>query len=164
MQSIRVAAVSMNSELGKYEETFAKIEQYAAQATEQGAELILFPELVVHGHCTPNTFDVAEAVPEGPSTQRLEKLAAKLGVVLSVGLSEKENDIVYNTQALIGPDGYIGKQRKIHTSRDESFFYKGGREMPVFNIGKCKVGMIICYDNQFPEIARILALRGPTFC
>jgi len=160
MQSIRVAAVSMNSELGKYEETFAKIEQYAAQATEQGAELILFPELVVHGHCTPNTFDVAEAVPEGPSTQRLEKLAAKLGVVLSVGLSEKENDIVYNTQALIGPDGYIGKQRKIHTSRDESFFYKGGREMPVFNIGKCKVGMIICYDNQFPEIARILALRG----
>ena len=45
-------------------------------------------------------------------------------------------------------------------SRDETLFYKGGRDIPVFDIGKCKVGSIICYDNQFPEAARILALRG----
>ena len=45
-------------------------------------------------------------------------------------------------------------------SRDESFFYKGGREIRVFDLGKCKVGIVICYDNQFPEIARVLALRG----
>jgi predicted amidohydrolase len=81
-------------------------------------------------------------------------------MVLSVGLSEKENDIVYNTQILVGPNGYIGKQRKIHLSRDEVLFYKGGREIPVHDIGKCKVGTIICYDNTFPELGRILALRG----
>src|SRR4051794_35315287 len=81
-------------------------------------------------------------------------------MVLSVGLSEKERDIVYNTQVLVGPDGYIGKQGKIHLSRDEVLYYKGGRELPVFDVGRCKVGTVICYDNQFPEVARVLALRG----
>src|SRR5437764_1238222 len=75
-------------------------------------------------------------------------------------MSEKERDIVYNTQVLVGPDGYLGKQRKLHLSRDEAFYYKGGRELPVFDVGPYKVGVIICYDNQFPEIARVLALRG----
>ncbi|HLQ44446.1 MAG TPA: carbon-nitrogen hydrolase family protein [Planctomycetaceae bacterium] len=60
----------------------------------------------------------------------------------------------------MGPHGYLGKQRKLHMSRDEVMFYKGGRDMPVFDIGKCRLGSIICYDNQFPEPARILALRG----
>src|SRR6185437_11957107 len=68
--------------------------------------------------------------------------------------------IVYNAMVLVGPDGFIGKQRKIHCSRDEAFYYKGGRELPVFDIGLSKLGIVICYDNQFPEIARILALRG----
>ena len=40
------------------------------------------------------------------------------------------------------------------------FYYKGGREIPVFDVGPCKVGIVICYDNQFPEVARVLALRG----
>ena len=75
-------------------------------------------------------------------------------------MSEKERDIVFNTQVLVGPQGYIGKQRKLHLSRDEVFYYKGGREIPVFDIGPCKVGIVICYDNQFPEVARVLALRG----
>jgi len=61
---------------------------------------------------------------------------------------------------LVGPNGYIGRQRKLHTSRDENFFYKGGREINVFDIGKCKVATVICYDNQFPEVARICALKG----
>jgi predicted amidohydrolase len=77
-----------------------------------------------------------------------------------LGLSEKERDIVYNTQVLVGPGGYIGKQRKLHLSRDEVFYYKGGRELPVLDIGPCKVGVVICYDNQFPEVARVLGLRG----
>jgi predicted amidohydrolase len=121
---------------------------------------VLFPELVVHGHCTLNTWELAEAVPEGPSVRRLIDMARKFRLVLSAGLSEKENDIVYNTQVLVGPDGYIGKQRKLHLSRDEGLFYKGGRELPVFDIGPCRVGTVICYDNQFPEVARIIALRG----
>src|SRR4051794_12282861 len=79
---------------------------------------------------------------------------------MCVGMSEKERDIVYNTAVVVGPDGYVGKQRKLHLSRDEVFYYKGGREINVFDIGPCKIGVVICYDNQFPEVARTLALKG----
>jgi N-carbamoylputrescine amidase len=160
MQDIRISAVSMNGFLGEPEKILSLMDGWCQKSADDGAEFALFPELLIHGHCTPNTWELAEAVPNGPSTQRIAELAKKYNLFISVGLSEKENDLVYNTQILVGPDGYIGKQRKIHLSRDEVLFYKGGRELPVFDIGKCKVGTVICYDNLFPELARILALRG----
>ena len=160
MQDIRVAAVSMNGRLGEPEAVLDEIADWTAKAVEQGAELVVFPELVVHGHCTPNTYELAEAVPDGPSTQRLCEIAKENKVAVCVGLSEKEDDLVFNTQIVAGPDGYIGKQRKIHLSRDEVLFYKGGREMPAFDIGKCKIGIQICYDKLFPEISRVLCLHG----
>jgi predicted amidohydrolase len=160
MQTIRVAAVTMNSVLGQQQQTFQRIAEFCEQAAGEQVELIVFPELVVHGHCTPNTWGLAEAVPDGPSTQGLIAMAKKFNLFVSAGLSEKENDIVFNTQVLVGPGGYIGRQRKLHTSRDENVFYKGGRDINVFDIGKCKIASIICYDNQFPEIARITALKG----
>lgn len=160
MQTMQVAAVSLDGRLGQPAAILEEISRWTGQAVERGAELVLFPELAVHGHCTPQTWELAESVPNGPSTRRLCEIAARYRTVLSVGLSEKEKDIVFNTQVLVGPQGYIGKQRKIHLSRDEVLFYKGGRDLPVFDIGPCKVGMVICYDNTFPELARILALRG----
>ncbi len=108
----------------------------------------------------PNTWELSEPVPDGPSVRRLEEIAARHRLVVCAGLSEKERDIVFNTQVLVGPRGYIGKQRKLHLSRDEVFYYKGGREITVFDVGPFKVGIVICYDNQFPEVARVLALRG----
>src|SRR5476649_1290721 len=160
MKTTRVAAVSMNGLLGEPEKVLRGIDSWCERAAAEKVELVLFPELVVHGHCTPNTWELAEAVPDGSSVARLVQISKRHRLVLCAGMSEKERDIVYNTQVLVGPDGYIGKQRKLHLSRDEVFYYKGGRELPVFDIGPCKVGMVICYDNQFPEIARILALRG----
>jgi N-carbamoylputrescine amidase len=160
MKSVRVAAVSMNGFLGETERVLTAVAGWCDRAAAEKAELVLFPELVVHGHCTPNTWDLAEPVPDGPSVRRLVQLARQYRLTLCVGLSEKERDIVYNTQVLVGPDGYIGKQRKLHLSRDEVFFYKGGREITVLDAGPCRVGIVICYDNQFPEVARVLALRG----
>ncbi len=160
MRTTRVAAVSMNGFLGEPERVLAAIEGWCEQAEAVGADLVLFPELVVHGHCAPNTWELAESVPDGRSVRVLEDIARRRHLVLCAGLSEMERDIVFNTQVLIGPEGYIGKQRKLHLSRDEVFYYKGGREVSVFDIGPCKVGIVICYDNQFPEVARVLALRG----
>jgi predicted amidohydrolase len=160
MQTLRVAAVSMNGFLGEPERVLNAIAGWCERAAAEKAQLVLFPELVVHGHCTPNTWDLAEPVPDGPSVRRLAQLARHYGLFLAVGMSEKERDIVYNTQVVVGPSGYVGKQRKLHLSRDEVLYYKGGRDLNVFDLGPCKVGIVICYDNQFPEIARILALRG----
>jgi predicted amidohydrolase len=160
MRTTRVAAVSMNGFLGEPERVLRAIDGWCERAAAEKVELVLFPELVVHGHCTPNTWELAEPVPDGPSVARLMHIARRHRLVLCAGLSEKERDIVYNTQVLIGPDGYLGKQRKLHLSRDEGFHYKGGRELPVFDAGPCRVGIVICYDNQFPEVSRVLALRG----
>ena len=160
MQMTRVAAVSMNGFMGETQRVLAAIDSWSERAAGENAHLVLFPELVVHGHCTPNTWELAEPVPDGPSVRKLAEIAKRHKLVLSVGLSEKERDITFNTQVLVGPDGYIGKQRKLHLSRDEVNHYKGGRDILVFDIGRCKVGTVICYDNQFPEIARVLALRG----
>src|SRR5437762_854901 len=150
----------MNGFLGEPERVLNAIAGWCERAAAEGAELVLFPELVVHGHCTPNTWELAESVPDGPTVQRLIELAARYGMFLSVGLSEKERDLVYNTQVLVGPQGYLGKQRKLHLSRDEVMFYKGGREIALFDLGKCRVGTVICYDNWLPEVPRIVALKG----
>jgi predicted amidohydrolase len=160
MQAIRVAAVSMNGLLGRRDRNLKEIAKWCRRAADARADLVVFPELVVHGHCAPNTWEVAEPVPESDSVRRIVTLARECALFLAVGLSEKENDIVYNTHVLAGPDGYLGKQRKLHMSRDETFFYKGGHDLSVFDIGKCKIGISICYDSQFPEVSRVLALRG----
>ncbi len=160
MRTTRVAAVSMNGYLGEPERVLRAIDGWCEQVAAEGVELVLFPELVIHGHCTPNTWELAEPVPDGPSVRRLAEIARRHRLVVCAGMSEKERDIVFNTQVLVGPQGYIGKQRKLHLSRDEVFYYKGGRDIPVFDVGPCKVGIVICYDNQFPEVARVLALRG----
>src|ERR1019366_8235949 len=141
MQATRVAAVSMNGLLGQSEGVLAAIDGWCERAATAKADLVLFPELVVHGHCTPNTWELAEPVPDGPSVRRLADIARRDNLIVCAGLSEKEGDIVFNTQVLVGPHGYIGKQRKLHLSRDEVFYYKGGLEIPVFDVGPCKVGI-----------------------
>jgi predicted amidohydrolase len=151
----------MNGLLGQVDRNLDEIESWSVKASEQGAELVLFPELAIHGHwMAPECWSAAEAVPGGPSVKRLEKIAREWRLTLAVGMSEKERDLVYNCQALVGPDGYIGKSRKIHMSEDEGLMYVGGSKMAVFDIGKCKVGVVICYDAFYPEVTRTLALNG----
>ncbi len=113
MITTRVAAVSMNGFLGEPERILQGIDLWCDLARGQGAELVLFPELVIHGHCTPNTWELAESIPDGPSIIKLEQIAKRLRLVISAGMSEKERDIVFNTQVLVGPDGFIGKQAQI---------------------------------------------------
>src|ERR1051325_9102450 len=100
----------MNSLLGETQRNLATVAEWCEQAAAEKAELVVFPELVVHGHCAPNTWEVAEPVPDGPSVRRLVELAHQYRITLSVGMAEKERDVVYNTQVLVGPNGYIGKQ------------------------------------------------------
>lgn len=161
MQSIRVAAVQMNGLLGQTKHNLDEIQSWCIRAAEKGAELALFPELAIHGHwVAPECWSAAEAVPGGPSVKRLEQIATERQLFVSVGMSEKERDVVYNCQVLVGPDGYIGKSRKLHMSEDEGLMFTGGAAMPVFDIGKCKIGTVICYDAIFPEVTRILTLNG----
>ncbi len=149
---ITVAAVQINGEIGKNEKNLLKIGNWMAEGSDSGADLVLFPELVITGHwCSSKSWSHAEKIPDGASVKRLEKLAAEHNITLSAGLSEIEAGVQYNTQVVIGPEGYLGKQRKLHMSGDEYFYYRAGSTMTPIDIGKCIVGIAICYDNLFPS-------------
>ncbi len=161
MEDLVVAAVQMNAPLGEVQRNREEVVRWARQAAHEGAELVCFPELIITGHwVAPEAWDVCEPVPDGETTRLLVRLAGELGVTISFGIGELEHGLAYNTQVIVGPEGYLGKQRKLHMSRDEYFHYRTGTRMPVIDIGKCKVGIGICYDNMLPEVARIAAVRG----
>ncbi|MDD3931821.1 MAG: hypothetical protein GXY22_00275 [Clostridiaceae bacterium] len=148
-----------------------KMENWIQRAAGEGAHLVMFGELGVSGYLLdssaltePGTgacmhYRRAEAVP-GPSVQRLEEIAKKYGVYIAAGMGDLQAGVVYNAYMLIGPDGYIGKQRKLHIPLAEAPYYGAGSEFNVFDIGYCKIGLSICFDNWFPETSRILTLKG----
>ena len=77
------------------------------------------------------------------------------------GINEKEDGKLYNSSILVGPKGLVGKYRKIHLFWNEfDIFEKGNLGLPVFDLGFASVGMLICFDWVFPEVWRILALKG----
>ncbi len=107
-------------------------------------------------------YSLAEPVPDGPSVRRLREIAAAHKVVLGAGLPELRRDnAVYNTYVLVSPEGFIGKYSKCHCVPGVEFaYFKQGNALPVFDLGKVKAGVLICYDNHFPEAHRVLAIRG----
>ena len=105
--------------------------------------------------------DTAEPVP-GPSTEYFGALAKKHDLYIVAGLYERAGHLVYNVAALLGPDGkLVGVYRKVTLPTGES--EKGvcpGKDYPVFDTRFGKVGMMVCYDGFFPEVARELTARG----
>ena len=160
MQDIRVAAIATINRPGEPQANLANHESWARRAADEGAELILFPEMGITGYWTDSRlWHVAEPVP-GPSIAELERVAKDLGVIVCAGIAEKEHDIVFNSQALVGPNGYIGKSRKLHIPIAEYAYWRGGYDAPVHDTGKCRVGINICFDNWFCESSRLVTLKG----
>lgn len=161
MQDFTLALIQMNAPLGKVESNLRAHVDRARQAVASGANLVAFPELSVTGHwCAGDVWAASEQVPDGRSTMVLADLARELGVGIGFGLAERDAGLAYNTYVLVGPQGYIGKQRKLHMSGDEYFHFRGGSEIAVLDIGSCQLGVGICYDNLFPEVSRVAAVRG----
>lgn len=161
MQDITVAAIQMNAPLGAVDRNLRAHVRLATKAAAAGAELICFPELGLTGHwCAGEVWAAAEVVPDGPSTRRLASLARELNVGISFGLAERDRGLAHNTQVIVGPEGYVGKQRKLHMSADEYFHFRMGADINVLDLGRCKLAIGICYDNLFPEVARVAAVKG----
>ncbi|MFO0849774.1 MAG: carbon-nitrogen hydrolase family protein [Gemmataceae bacterium] len=132
-----------------------------AEAARQKADLVVLGETLTFINTGKSYADCAEPVP-GPSTRYFGELARKHNLYVVAGLLERDGHLVYNVAALIGPDGgLIGKYRKVCLPRGE--IERGvapGSEYPVFDTRFGKVGLMVCYDGFFPEVARELANRG----
>jgi len=131
-----------------------------ADAARQKADFVVLPEVVTFGGGT-NYAAVAEPVP-GPSTEYFGRLAREHRLHLVAGLVERDGPLIYNIAALIGPDGnFLGKYRKICLPRGEiEGGITPGHEYPVFKTSFGTVGLMVCYDGFFPEVARELSNRG----
>ena len=130
------------------------------KAAKQRADLVVLPEVLTYG--SGATYEsVAEPIP-GPSTEFFGALAKRHNLYLVPGLVERDGPLLFNVAMLIGPDGKIaGKYRKVCLPRGEiEGGITPGHDYPVFDTRFGKVGMMVCYDGFFPEVARELSNRG----
>jgi len=169
MSKINVGLVQMTCTANKAE-NLAKAIAKVKDAAKKGAQIVCLQELFtslyfcdVEDH---DNFRLAEAIP-GPSTDELTKVAAELGVVIIASLFEKRAQGLYhNTTAVIDADGqYLGKYRKMHIPDDPGFYEKfyftpGDLGYKVFKTKFATIGVLICWDQWYPEAARITALMG----
>ncbi|WP_153556829.1 carbon-nitrogen hydrolase family protein [Roseimaritima sediminicola] len=132
-----------------------------ADAARQRADLVVLPETLTYYGKGGTYADSAETIP-GPSTEYFGKLAKQHDLYIVAGLLERDGHLVYNTAALIGPQGeLVGKYRKVTLPRGEiEGGIMPGQDYPVFDTRFGKVGIMICYDGFFPEVARELSNRG----
>jgi N-carbamoylputrescine amidase len=160
MEKLTVAAVSTCNWIGRPLEALKDMRAWTEKAANQGAELVLFPELNLTGYVQhEGVRQFAETIP-GPSTDRVIDLAREMGVTLACGILEREGASCYCTHILANRSGLIGKQRKIHTPVQEQDVWGFGDAIEVFDIGKARVGISICRDSFFDEMTRTLYFKG----
>ncbi|RZS91517.1 nitrilase [Motilibacter rhizosphaerae] len=139
------------------------IERAAEQAAAEGAHLLVTPEMSATG------YDIGERVareaepPDGPIAQRVATVARRLGIAISYGYPERAAEGVYNATQVIGPDGEpLSRYRKTHLfgDLDRGLFIPGDRLLEQFSLQGLQIGVLTCYDVEFPEVVRAHALAG----
>jgi len=159
---VRLATVHFRPQGGKTPADNRKMfEPLIAEAARQKADLVVLGETLTFPGLGKKYHEVSEPVP-GPSTEYFGELAKKHNLYIVPGLLERDGHLVYNVAVLIGPDGQVaGKYRKVCLPRGEvEGGLAPGSEYPVFETRFGKVGMMVCYDGFFPEVARELSNRG----
>src|SRR5688572_17561283 len=141
------------------------VEGFVAQAASEGVQLLAFPELCVTGywHVTRMNREeiaaLAEPIPSGPTVQRLLVLAAANNIVIGAGLIEASGDRFHNSYVVVEPDGRFAVHRKLHAF--ENVHITPGEHYTVFDSSLgCRLGVLICYDNNLIENVRVTALLG----
>jgi N-carbamoylputrescine amidase len=171
MSNIVRAAIVQTEWTGDSESMVEKHVKYAHQAAEDGARVMCFQEIFNTPYfCQVQEnehFDTAEAIPDGPTMQKMVQLAKDTEMVLVVPMFEKADEgFFYNTAAVIDADGqYLGKYRKTHIPHVKGFWEKfyfrpGNMGYPIFDTKVGRIGIYICYDRHFPEGWRALGLAG----
>ena len=169
MAIVKVGIIQMSCEASKASNNLKAIEKIK-EAAQKGAQIIclqeLFSSLYFCDVESYENFKLAETIP-GETTEKLSELAKQLGVVIIASLFEKRAEGLYhNTTAVIDADGtYLGKYRKMHIPDDPSFYEKfyftpGDLGYKVFKTKFASIGVLICWDQWYPEAARITSLMG----
>lgn len=160
--TIKAGFIQFDPQLGNKTENILTLEKLIENGKD--SHLLVIPELANSGYnfeSKEQASSLAENLNNSPFLDFLIGQARRHDLFLVAGMPEVEKGKLYNTSVLVGPNGFIGKYRKIHLFWNEfDFFEKGDVGLPVFDIGIAKIGMLICFDWVFPEVWRIMALQG----
>ena len=170
MSTLTVAALQLPLGSSDEAENIAHVTALVEQAAQAGAQVILPPELFSGPYfCRTEDealFALARPTTEHPSVRAMQALAAKLKVAIPTSFFERDGPHYYNTMAMIGPDGaIIGTYRKSHIpdgpGYEEKYYFRPGNDgFKVWELFGHKVGVGICWDQWYPECARVMALMG----
>ncbi|HXI98504.1 MAG TPA: nitrilase-related carbon-nitrogen hydrolase, partial [Gemmatimonadaceae bacterium] len=166
MRDVRVATVQFQHEPGDKSYNLGRVRDFVTEAAGSGVEIIAFPEMCITGYwhvrkLTREGVDaLAEAVPEGTSTQELLRLSREHSITIGAGLIERGDDgQFYNAYLVAMPDGRWARHRKLHAF--EGPYMSDGDTYTVFDTPHgCRVGVLICYDNNIIENGRATVLLG----
>ena len=166
MRDIRVATVQFQPQPADKAYNLARVRHFVTEAAESAVEIIAFPEMCLTGYWHVRKLSregveaLAEPVPAGPCTQELLRLSRENAMTIGAGLIERGDDgKLYNAYVVAMPDGRWARHRKLHAF--ESTFISAGDAFTVFDTPHgCRVGVLICYDNNIIENGRATALLG----
>ena len=177
-KTVTLGAVNWKGEWGKKALNLEKMKTKIKEAAQIGIDMICFPELALSGYeCSgdirskeepcSNHAEAAETIP-GPTTEIIAEIAKELDIYVVFGMPEKDPNnpkVLYISAAVVGPEGVVGKYRKIHLAPPpvwtECTCFKPGTELPLFETKYGPIGVQICADFwMYPELTRILALKG----
>jgi predicted amidohydrolase len=166
MRDIRVATVQFQHRPGDKSYNLGRVRDFVSDAAREGVEMIVFPEMCLTGYWHVRKLPrekveaLAEPVPDGPSSRELLRMSRENRITIGAGLIERgEDGRLYNAYVVAMPDGKWAVHRKLHVF--VSRFLSEGSQYTVFDTPHgCKVGVLICYDNNIVENARATALLG----
>jgi predicted amidohydrolase len=163
---VTLGAVQFEPRIGYKTDNVKKSLELINAAADKGAQLIVLPEMCNTGYMfntRAEAQEVAEKIPEGPTTQAWIKAAKERNIYIVAGIGELDADGVrlYNSAVLIGPNGFIGVHRKLHLWYDDKIFFEPGNlGYQVFQTPIGRIGLLICFDMWYFENFRILAMMG----
>ncbi|GIN21565.1 nitrilase-related carbon-nitrogen hydrolase [Siminovitchia fordii] len=161
--SILAAAIQMHSKPNQPQENLNTAVKMIKHAAAQGAQIIVLPELWKSGyHLSKGEFELLAEEREGPVISQFQRLAPELGVVLVIPFIEKEDKSLYISTAVIEKSGELLAcyRKSFLWGREKDIFSPGERKYEAIQTSTGKIGLLICYDMEFPEPSRHLALQG----
>jgi predicted amidohydrolase len=165
MKKVVAAAIQYEPAMFAHQVNLENLYRLTEKAAKNGANIIVLPEMATTGYGWTNRWELApyvDTIP-GVTTELFSRITRQYGCYVVIGLAELELEtgIFYNSAALIGPDGVMGCYRKTHLFvSDPRWAAVGNLGLPVWDTEFGRLGIAICMDLEFPEVARVLALKG----
>jgi len=158
---MRIGSIQFKPEFGRISDN---IERASKMIEDIDAELIVLPELCFTGYAFTSAEEarsMAESIEKGFSLKRMKEISERFGKGIIFGFPENDNGRLYNSCAFMRPGEKTEIYRKLHLYYfEKEWFLAGDNQLPVIEFRGCKVGLMICFDWYFPEVARTLALAG----